>query len=91
LGIQVEFYGLAQKRAGTDCAILETIDGEIRLGEALAILSAQFPGLASQCLQGNRLAAGYTANLDGQQFVADPQTRLRDGQSLLIMSADVGG
>jgi molybdopterin converting factor small subunit len=32
-----------------------------------------------------------TMNLDGQRFVKDLATPVRDGQSVLILSADAGG
>jgi molybdopterin converting factor small subunit len=31
------------------------------------------------------------ANLNGDQFVRDPRTRLKEGDSVLILSADAGG
>jgi hypothetical protein len=38
-----------------------------------------------------RLHESLAANLGGARFIHDPRTIIRDGQSLLILSADAGG
>ena len=88
--IRVEFYGIARQRAGSESAEVP-IPGPISLETVIRYLVAEFPDLAPECLQGNRLQAGYVANVDGQRFVRDPTTQLEDNSCLLIMSADAGG
>jgi molybdopterin converting factor small subunit len=61
------------------------------LGEALAVLERSCPGLAPEIVAGGRLATGYLASLNGEHFVTDPETPLRDGDRLLILSAQAGG
>ena len=85
--ITVEFYGIARQRAGVSrTEILAT-----RLNEALTVLRIEYPKLAEHCFQGNQLRAEYTANINGERFVSDPQTPLEPGDTLLIFSADAGG
>ncbi len=85
--ITVELFGIPRQRAGV--AQVE-VDGA-RLGEILAALVSRFPRLADECIADDRLQSGYLANLNGQRFVSDPDTRLRSGDALLILSADAGG
>lgn len=61
------------------------------LEEALRHASAQAPGLLDCLAADGRLKPGYIANLDGRQFIRDPQTPLPDGGSLLLLSSDAGG
>lgn len=91
MSIRVEFYGIVRSRAETDVVELKTDGGEISLAELLQQLADRFPALAETCFEGKRLRAGYTTNIEGQRFVDDPNTVLRDGQSLLLMSIDAGG
>ncbi len=88
--IRVEFYGIPRQRAGAACTVLP-LPGPVSLETVIRHLAAQFPTLAAECLQENSLQPGYVANIDGQQFVRDPQTQLPDNTCLLIMSADAGG
>jgi molybdopterin converting factor small subunit len=88
--ILVEFYGLARLRAGTatlripaaDAACLQTLWTQL-----LEVL----PELRGAGEPRSVTTPIYRFNLDGQQFVTDPQTPIRQGQSVLIMSADAGG
>ncbi|MEX2188428.1 MAG: MoaD/ThiS family protein [Pirellulales bacterium] len=85
--IVVEFYGIPRQRAGVErTAVVAT-----SLGSAIESLAERFPQLAVACFQGNQLHAAYTANLNGQRFVRDPDTPLADGDILLFLSADAGG
>ncbi len=72
--------GVATTTAAGDC-----------LGDVLADLAARFPDLATTCIDGRQLRPGFTANLDGQRFITDPDTRLEDGDRLLLLSLDAGG
>jgi molybdopterin converting factor small subunit len=89
--IQVEFYGISRQRAGTANAVVELDSEPGRLGDVISNLGARFPGLAAICLQSGRLRAGFLVNVGGERFVSDPETPVRGGESLLILSADAGG
>lgn len=82
----VEFLGIPRERAGV--SELE-IDAET-LGQLIGMLAARFPAF------GDLLAAGLlhpsvVANLNGDVFVRDPETRLAKDDRVLILSADAGG
>jgi molybdopterin converting factor small subunit len=85
--VNVELFGIPRARAGVATT---TAEGDC-LGDALADLAARFPELANTCIDGRALRPGYTVNLDGERFVTDPDTRLRDGDRLMLLSLDAGG
>jgi molybdopterin converting factor small subunit len=85
--IQIEFFGIPRARAHVSQLELKAET----LGEALAQVGVLIPQWADACLDGPRLKPGLIANLNGQKFVSDPQTLLKSGDSVLILSADVGG
>ena len=60
------------------------------LGQLLAILAKQIPPL-SGFIGGDRLHPTFAANLNGDQFVSDPKTLLKESDHLIILSADAGG
>lgn len=85
--IQIEFFGIPRQRAGTAVTMAQGAT----LREVLTDLAIRFPRLAEACLQEDRLKPGYIANLNGDRFIADPETPLSAGDALLILSADAGG
>jgi molybdopterin converting factor small subunit len=89
--VRIEFYGIPRRRAGVAHTTLELRQDPTRLGEVLKDLAARFPQLGADCVVGERLRLGYTANLSGRAFVTDPETHVRAGDSLLILHADAGG
>jgi molybdopterin converting factor small subunit len=91
MSIRVEFYGISRQRAGTAQAVVELNSRGASLGDVLLSLGTRFPEFGASCLDDGRLARWFLANVDGERFVRDPETPLRDGQSLLILSADSGG
>ena len=91
MNVQIEFYGIPRRRAGTGSVLLETGNAGICLGDVLLQLAQQYPKLADDCFDGQQLQASITANLNGNRFVTDADTQLNPGDSLLIMSADAGG
>jgi len=84
--MRVEFLGIPRERAGV--AELE-LDAET-LGQLLAALERRFPAL-KEVVEAGRLRSSFAANLNGDQFVTDPLTRLTAGDCVLILSADAGG
>lgn len=89
--IRVEFYGIARQRAGRARLELDSPRPATTLALVLAEIARQLPEFGAECLAAGRLQATLAANLDGQQFISDPATPIRDGQCLLILSADAGG
>lgn len=84
--IHVEFFGIPRRRAG--CAAMDVTAETLR--EALLAVVVAAPGVSEICQEG-RLCKGYAANLNGRRFVSSGETRLADGDQLLILSADLGG
>jgi sulfur-carrier protein len=89
--IVVEFYGIPGQRAGVSRTVVERPGADVRLADVWRTLANRFPRFAEECLVAGRLRGGYLANLGGNRFVTDPRTLLKDGDALLIMSADAGG
>jgi sulfur-carrier protein len=88
--IRVEFYGIARQRAGRPAIELEP-SGSATLGAIIEELGQRLPEFGRACVAGGDLQPELAANLDGQRFISDPATSIRDGQCLLILSADAGG
>ena len=82
----VEFFGVPRERAGVSQLQVDAPT----LGTLLVTLAAQLPPLR-ELIVGERLHPSLAANLNGDRFVTDPRTTLRDEDHLLILSADVGG
>jgi molybdopterin converting factor small subunit len=91
MAILVEFYGLARQRAGVSELELHLASAETRLADVLTELGQRLPHFGRELIAGGRLHPTLAANLGGTCFVSDPETPLRDGQCLLILSADAGG
>ena len=84
--MRVELLGLPRERAGV--AELE-VEADT-LGQLLTSLAIRFPSF-SELVAVDRLQPSFTANLNGDRFISDPRTRLSEGDSVLILSADAGG
>jgi molybdopterin converting factor small subunit len=79
--VEVEFYGLARRRAGV--AGTEVAAGTVRA--ALAEVAQAFPAL-------NDLAGKhFLVSMNGERFVIDVDEPIPVGSRLLIFSADAGG
>ena len=84
--MRVELLGIPRERAGVAELELQADT----LGELLVALAVRFPSLG-ELITMNRLQPSIVANLNGDRFVSDPRTQLRDGDFVLILSADAGG
>ena len=84
--MHVEFFGLPRERAGIYGVEVQAET----LGQLLEKLAAQIPPLA-EFVDANRLHPLFVANLNGDCFVSDPATPLRESDHVLILSADAGG
>ena len=82
----VEFLGIPRERAGL--SDLEVEAGT--LGQLWGALAARFPGLR-ELITADGLHHSIAANLNGDEFISDPGTRLADDDHVLLLSADVGG
>ena len=82
----VEFLGIPRERAGISELVIEADT----LGQALRALRERFPALG-ELISTDRLHPSLAANLNGDEFISDPQTALAADDHLLILSADVGG
>jgi molybdopterin converting factor small subunit len=98
--MHVEFLGVSRDRAGVDEL---RVDADT-LGQLLGTLASRMPGLAElitvdrrsphdtpAASRGPRLHPSLAASLNGDRFISDPETPLRDQDRVLILSADVGG
>jgi molybdopterin converting factor small subunit len=82
----VEFLGIPRQRAG-----LSELEVQAEtLGQLLGTLASRFPALR-ELISSDRLHPSIAANLNGHEFVSDPQTALAESDHLLILSADAGG
>ena len=87
MSVRVEFYGIPRQRMGRG-----NWDSHARtLGELLSELGELSPGFAASCLNGNTLQNHYLANINGERFTREPAEILQPGDTVLILSADVGG
>lgn len=82
----VEFLGIPRERAGISELEIEADT----LGELLRTLVARVPAL-SQLVSAKGLHPSIVANLNGDEFVCDPGTKLTRNDRLLLLSSDVGG
>lgn len=85
--VTVEFFGIAQQRAGVARLEVEACT----IGAAFDALAQQLPQWAKACLSNGHLKPTLLANVNTRRFVADRDHPLQDGDHLLILSADVGG
>ena len=82
----VEFLAVPRRLAG----VSEVEVQAETLGQLLTALAEQFPSLG-RFINSDRLHPSFTANLNGNEFVSDPQTTLYKDDRVLILSADAGG
>jgi len=84
--MHVEFLGVSRERAGVAEADIQAET----LGRLLGTLAERMPRLA-ELITVDRLHPSLQANLNGDRFISDPATPLRDEDRVLILSADAGG
>lgn len=84
--MRVEFLGLPRERAGVADVELPAET----LGQLLRVLAARFPSFG-ELVSADQLRPSLVANLNGDRFVSDPRTELRETDCVLILSADAGG
>jgi molybdopterin converting factor small subunit len=84
--VAVEFVGVPRVRAGVARCWVE----RGTLLQVLERVRQQFPALEDLLTESRSLAPWYRVVVD-RKFVADLQTPIEMGQTVLILSADVGG
>ena len=82
--VHIELYGVPRLRAGT--ARL-TVEGR-SIGEVLGALARACPALARNVLE---VQKGLGRVQPAYRFVSDAETPLAEGDTLLLLAADVGG
>lgn len=85
--VTIELFGIPRIRAGRRQFEVQAAT----VGEALTGLAQLCPTLEGAIVEGDHLHPAYRLSINGDRFVADPQTRLDDGDALWLLSADVGG
>ncbi len=85
--IQIELYGVPRLRAGTARLSVEGAS----VGAAIDALAAVCPALSDHVFHKGLIHPAYKLSLNGERFVSDRATPLNDGDTLLLLSADVGG
>jgi len=84
--MHVEFLGIPRQRAGVAQLQIEATT----LRQALSVVRMQVPAL-QELITADGLHPSLAANLNGDYFVNDLDTSLKEDDHLLILSADVGG
>ena len=82
-----ELFGTARLRARVARVEIAAED----LGRAIAGLREACPSLDGQVISRGAVLPSYRLSLNGDRFVTDPTTPLRDEDCLLLISADAGG
>lgn len=85
--VTIEFFGVPRLRAGL--ARLGLVAGTV--GDALVALADRCPALAGTVVDRGRVLPSFALSINGDRFVDDPSTPLTDGDTLILLSADVGG
>jgi sulfur-carrier protein len=90
--IRVEFYGIARQWAGVANVCVEMPVAQTTLGQLIVHVGESIASSGERPItNGGVLHETLVANLDGARFISDPDTPIREGQCLLILSADAGG
>jgi molybdenum cofactor guanylyltransferase len=88
----VELFGMAQMLAKTKTVSL-ALPREATLSDLFCALAEKLPILVGRVITAEKtqLASGCACNLNGLEFVRNPNTGVRTGDRILILSADAGG
>lgn len=88
----VELFGVARLVAKTSEVPLSLAAGAT-FSDVFAALAEKLPMLVGRVIASNRrdLLNGYTANVNGREFVRGSHGTVQAGDSVIILSADAGG
>ena len=84
--MRVEFLGIPRERAGVPEVEIEAET----LGQLLGTLAIRFPDLR-ELITERGLHPSVAANLNGDEFVSDPNRLLGADDHVILLSADAGG
>jgi hypothetical protein len=85
--VVVEFYGMARRKSQR----AELTVTAANVADALHAVARQCPQLGDLLQADGQVAPHYLVSVDGRGFLADPNYVVRNGERLLVLSADAGG
>jgi molybdenum cofactor guanylyltransferase len=88
----VELFGMARLLAKTKTVDLQ-LPPEATLADLFAELAERLSPLVGRVInpEKNNLMSGCACNVNGLEFVRNPDVKIRTGDKILIVSADAGG
>jgi molybdopterin-guanine dinucleotide biosynthesis protein A/molybdopterin converting factor small subunit len=92
VSVTVELFGVARLLAKTKEVPL-SLPHDATLAHVLSALAEQLPVLLGRVIISDRssLASGYSCNINGLEFMRDPNAKISPGDKIFILSADAGG
>jgi molybdopterin converting factor small subunit len=88
----VEFYGVPRQLLALSRKEFDLRDNA-DLGELLTHLAKTWPRLRGRVIvpDGNQLLTPYLLNINGRAFVSDLDTRINEGDHILLITSSAGG
>ena len=92
LSCTVELFGVARLLAKTKVISL-SLPGDATLTGVLSAVAQRLPVLVGRVINRDAtdLLAGFACNINGTNFVRDPNTKIQPQDRIFILSADAGG
>ena len=92
IAVTVELFGVAQLLAKTKDVPL-SLPPQATLSDVCQALAAEHPVLLGRVINPDRssLSSGYACNINGLEFVKNPNAKVNPGDKIFILSADAGG
>ncbi len=92
IAVTVELFGVAQLLAKTKEVSL-SLPQVATLSHVCAALATEHPVLLGRVINRDRssLSSGYACNINGLEFVKNPNAKVNPGDKIFILSADAGG
>lgn len=90
--VTVELFGVAQLLAKTKEVFL-SLPQAATLSHVCQALAAEHPVLLGRVINPDRssLSSGYACNINGLEFIRNPNAKVNPGDKIFILSADAGG
>lgn len=89
--LKFEFFGIPRLRAGVAEFFVDLRYDRNTIGDALEMLRVGLPEIDEACFDGKCLKKEFLLNISGDRFTKEANTRLLEGDSILLLSSDVGG
>ena len=88
----VELFGVARLLTKTKEVSL-SLPQQATLSHVCQALAAEHPVLLGRVINPDRssLSSGYSCNINGLEFVRNPNAKVNPGDKIFILSADAGG